>query len=45
LKTEYGGSCFEEEIKLIGQKYRTRQNIISRSGEEVMIGQYLEQRI
>ncbi len=45
LKTEYGGSVFEEELKLIGQKYRTRQTIISRAGEEQMIGQYLEKRI
>lgn len=45
LKTEYGGSVFEEEIKLIGQKYRTRQTIISRTGEELIIGQYLEKRI
>jgi CpeS-like protein len=45
LKTEYGGSVFEEEIKLIGQKYRTRQTIISRAGEELTIGQYLEKRI
>ncbi len=45
LKTEYGGSVFEEEIKLIGQKYRTRQTIISRAGQEQMIGQYLEKRI
>ncbi|MGB6168673.1 MAG: phycobiliprotein lyase [Geitlerinemataceae cyanobacterium] len=45
LKTEYGGSVFEEEIKLIGQKYRTRQTIISRAGEELTIGQYLEKRV
>lgn len=44
LKTEYNGSSFEEEIKLIGQRYRTRQTIISRAGEEIMIGQYLETR-
>jgi hypothetical protein len=36
---------FEEEIKLIGEKYRTRQTIISRAGEQQMIGQYLEKRI
>lgn len=42
--TEYNKSCFEEEIKLVGDKYRTRQTIISRAGEEQMIGQYLEQR-
>ncbi|MGV2387698.1 MAG UNVERIFIED_CONTAM: phycobiliprotein lyase [Microcystis novacekii LVE1205-3] len=29
LRTEYAGSVFEEEIKLIGQQYRTRQTIIS----------------
>lgn len=45
LKTEYGGSVFEEEIKLVGNQYRTRQTIISRAGEEQMIGQYLERRI
>ena len=45
LRTEYQGSVFEEEIKLIGHKYRTRQTIISRSGEQQMIGQYLEKRI
>ncbi|MBU6230927.1 MAG: phycobiliprotein lyase [Cyanobacteria bacterium REEB459] len=44
LKTEYNDSCFEEEIKLIGQRYRTRQTIICRAGEEIMIGQYLETR-
>ncbi|MGK7877616.1 MAG: phycobiliprotein lyase [Xenococcaceae cyanobacterium] len=45
LRTEYGGSVFEEELKLIGQQYRTRQTIISRAGQELMIGQYLEKRI
>lgn len=45
LRTEYSGSVFEEEIKLIGENYRTRQTIISRSGQEIMIGQYLEKRI
>ncbi|HEY9849451.1 MAG TPA: phycobiliprotein lyase [Leptolyngbyaceae cyanobacterium] len=45
LRTEYKGSVFEEELKLIGQKYRTRQTIISRLGEQLMIGQYLEKRI
>jgi hypothetical protein len=44
LKTEYNDSCFEEEIKLIGQRYRTRQTVICRAGEELMIGQYLETR-
>lgn len=44
LKTEYNGSSFEEEIRLIGQRYRTRQTVISRAGEQVMIGQYLETR-
>lgn len=44
LKTEYSGNVFEEEIKLIGTQYRTRQTIISRAGEEQMIGQYLETR-
>ncbi|CEJ46014.1 phycobiliprotein lyase [Umezakia ovalisporum] len=45
LRTEYNGSVFEEELKLIGSKYRTRQTIISRAGEQLMIGQYLEKRI
>jgi hypothetical protein len=45
LRTEYSGSVFEEEIKLIGDNYRTRQTIISRAGQELTIGQYLEQRI
>lgn len=45
LRTEYNGSVFEEEIKLIGENYRTRQTIISRAGEEIMIGQYLEERL
>lgn len=45
LRTEYNGSMFEEELKLVGRKYRTRQTIISRAGEQLMIGQYLEKRI
>ncbi|NEO25876.1 MAG: phycobiliprotein lyase [Kamptonema sp. SIO4C4] len=45
LYTEYKGSSFAEELKLIGQHYRTRQTIISRAGEEQMIGQYLEKRL
>ncbi|MBE9207931.1 phycobiliprotein lyase [Nostoc sp. LEGE 06077] len=45
LRTEYNNSVFEEELKLIGNKYRTRQTIISRAGEQLMIGQYLEKRI
>ncbi len=45
LRTEYKGSAFEEELKLVGKLYRTRQTIISRAGEQVMIGQYLEKRI
>lgn len=45
LRTEYKGSVFEEELKLVGDKYRTRQTIISRAGEQKMIGQYLEKRI
>lgn len=44
LKTAYNGSSFEEEIRLIGTETRTRQTIISRLGEEVVIGQYLERR-
>ncbi|PSB02446.1 phycobiliprotein lyase [Merismopedia glauca] len=45
LRTEYSGSVFEEELKLIGNNYRTRQTIISRAGEQQMIGQYLEKRV
>lgn len=45
LRSEYSGSVFEEELKLISQQYRTRQTIISRAGEEQMIGQYLEKRL
>ncbi len=45
LRTEYNGSVFEEEIKQIGCNYRTRQTIVSRAGEQLMIGQYLEKRI
>lgn len=45
LRTEYNSNVFEEEIKLVGTKYRTRQTIISRAGEEITIGQYLEKRI
>jgi hypothetical protein len=45
LRTEYRGSVFEEELKLVGQHYRTRQTIISREGEQQMIGQYLEKRL
>lgn len=45
LKTEYNGSVFEEELKLVGTNYRTRQTIISRAGEQQMIGQYLEKRL
>lgn len=44
LRTEYNSNVFEEEIKLVGSKYRTRQTIISRAGEEITIGQYLEKR-
>jgi hypothetical protein len=45
LRTEYKGSVFEEELKLIGENYRTRQTIISRADEQQMIGQYLEKRL
>ena len=45
LFTEYSQSSFEEEIKLVGELYRTRQTIISRLGEEQVIGQYLEKRV
>ncbi|MBD1917587.1 MULTISPECIES: phycobiliprotein lyase [Cyanophyceae] len=45
LKTQYNDSSFEEELRLIGQRYRTRQTVISRAGEQIMIGQYLETRL
>jgi len=45
LVTHYGKSSFEEEIKFVGEKYRTRQTIATREGEEVLIGQYLETRL
>ena len=45
LFTEYNQSVFEEGVKLVGEQYRTRQTIISRAGEEQMIGQYLEKRL
>lgn len=45
LVSRYNDSSFEEEIRLIGHRYRTRQTIISRAGEEMMIGQYLETRV
>lgn len=45
LRTEYNTSVFEEEVKLVGSRYRTRQTIISRAGEQQMIGQYLEKRV
>ncbi|MGB3308691.1 MAG: phycobiliprotein lyase [Nodosilinea sp.] len=45
LKTQYNDSSFEEELRLIGQRYRTRQTLISRAGKEIMIGQYLETRV
>ncbi|MFQ4137099.1 phycobiliprotein lyase [Nodosilinea sp. PGN35] len=45
LKTQYNDSSFEEELRLIGQRYRTRQTVISRAGKEIMIGQYLETRL
>jgi hypothetical protein len=45
LKTAYNGCSFEEEIRMVGDRYRTRQTIICRAGEEQMIGQYLEKRI
>ncbi|MEL7314667.1 MAG: phycobiliprotein lyase [Cyanobacteria bacterium J06559_3] len=44
LKTAYDGSSFEEEVRLIGDRTRTRQTIICRTRKEIMIGQYLEQR-
>lgn len=45
LHTEYNNSSFDEELKLIGTQYRTRQTIIVRAGQEQAIGQYLERRL
>lgn len=45
LKTEYNNSVFEEEIKLIGERYRTRQTVISKANQEILIGQYLEKKV
>lgn len=45
LRTEYNRSLFEEEIKLVGDRYRTRQTIVTKAGEQQLIGQYLETRI
>ncbi len=45
LRTEYSGNLFEEEIKLIGTQYRTRQTIVTRAGEQQLVGQYLETRL
>ncbi|MBW4676702.1 MAG: phycobiliprotein lyase [Desmonostoc geniculatum HA4340-LM1] len=45
LWTEENGALFEEELKMIGKKYRTRQTVISRDGEQQMIAQYLEKII
>ncbi|NJN74558.1 MAG: phycobiliprotein lyase [Limnothrix sp. RL_2_0] len=44
LFTSYDGANFEEEIRLVGHKHRTRQTIISKAGRGVMVGQYLETR-
>lgn len=45
LSTESNGSVFEEELKLVGEQYRTRQTIVTRAGEQKLIGQYLERRV
>ncbi|MBD2383882.1 phycobiliprotein lyase [Cylindrospermum sp. FACHB-282] len=45
LWTEENGSLFEEELKLIGKNYRTRQTVISRAGHQQMIAQYMEKLI
>jgi hypothetical protein len=45
LQTEYNDSLFQEELKLIGANHRTRQTIISKAGEQLMIAQYLETRM
>ncbi|WP_255447933.1 phycobiliprotein lyase [Picosynechococcus sp. PCC 11901] len=45
LQTAYDGASFEEEIKFVGDKHRTRQTITSRAGQELMIAQYLETRL
>jgi hypothetical protein len=44
LRTEYNGSIFEEEIRLVGTQYRTRQTIVTKAGEQQLVGQYLETR-
>lgn len=45
IETQYHGCTFEEELKLIGKDYRTRQTLVSRADRPQMIGQYLEQRL
>lgn len=44
LRTEYNGCTFEEEIRLVGTQYRTRQTIVTKAGEQQLVGQYLETR-
>ncbi|HEY9620167.1 MAG TPA: phycobiliprotein lyase [Crinalium sp.] len=45
LRTEYNNSLFEEEIRLVGSRYRTRQTIVTKAGKQRLIGQYLETRL
>ncbi|MBW4614048.1 MAG: phycobiliprotein lyase [Desmonostoc vinosum HA7617-LM4] len=45
LWTHENGALFEEELRLIGKNYRTRQTIISRGGEQQMIALYMERLI
>ncbi len=45
LRTEYNDCVFEEELKFIGEKYRTRQTVKTCAGQQIMIGQALEKRI
>lgn len=45
LRTSYNNNLFEEELKLLSHRYRTRQTIVSRAGEQIMVGQYLETRL
>lgn len=45
LRSFYNNSQFDEEIKLVGEKYRTRQTIMTKENEQVFIGQYLESRL
>ncbi|MDZ8185565.1 MAG: phycobiliprotein lyase [Nostoc sp. ChiSLP02] len=45
LWTHENGALFEEELKMVGRNYRTRQTVISRGGVQQMIAQYMEKLI